>query len=262
MIAFTFPGQGSQKPGMGRPWVDHPSWELVGEASSAAGRDVGRLLLDADADDLRQTRNSQLATFILSLVVLDAVERLGVEPARFAGHSLGEYTALTAAGAVEFGDAVRLVVRAGRGDAAGGRGPHRHHGRGHGPRRRRGRDRLPPGRRQRVGGQLQRPGPGRHRRRPRSPRRRRWVRQGARRQAGHEPRRRRRLPHALHGSRPRPADQGPRRRRRPRQRRAGRGQRRRHAALAGRRVGRPCSPPSCAARCAGARRCTTSSEPA
>jgi [acyl-carrier-protein] S-malonyltransferase len=113
MIAFTFPGQGSQKPGMGRSWVDHPSWELVSEASSAAGRDVGWLLLEADADDLRQTRNSQLATFVLSLVVLDAVERLGVEPARFAGHSLGEYTALAAAGAVEFGDAIRLVVERG-----------------------------------------------------------------------------------------------------------------------------------------------------
>jgi [acyl-carrier-protein] S-malonyltransferase len=113
MIAFTFPGQGSQKPGMGRPWVDHPSWELVGEASAAAGRDVGQLLLEADADELRQTRNSQLATFVLSLVVLDAVERLGVEPARFAGHSLGEYTALAAAGTVEFGDAIRLVVERG-----------------------------------------------------------------------------------------------------------------------------------------------------
>ena len=45
MIVFTFPGQGSQKPGMGAPWLDHPSWELVGEASEAAGRDVGHLLL-------------------------------------------------------------------------------------------------------------------------------------------------------------------------------------------------------------------------
>lgn len=113
MIAFTFPGQGSQRPGMGRPWSDHPSWELVAEASEAAGRDLGALLLDADADELVPTRNAQLATFVASLVVLDAVERLGVEPARVAGHSLGEYTALVAAGAVSFEDGVRLVTERG-----------------------------------------------------------------------------------------------------------------------------------------------------
>ncbi|MGH9247204.1 MAG: ACP S-malonyltransferase [Acidimicrobiales bacterium] len=113
MIAFTFPGQGAQKPGMGRPWVDHPSWELVAEASEVAGRDVAHLVVDADADELLQTRNSQLATFVLSLVVLDAVERVGVEPARFAGHSLGEYAALAASGAVDFADGVRLVVERG-----------------------------------------------------------------------------------------------------------------------------------------------------
>src|SRR4029453_5820041 len=92
MIAFTFPGQGSQKPGMGEPWVDHPSWELVEEASAVAGRDVGDLLLQADADELRETRNAQLATFVASLIMLDAVERVGVDPARVAGHRLGEYT--------------------------------------------------------------------------------------------------------------------------------------------------------------------------
>ena len=55
MIAFTYSGQGSQQPGMGAPWSDHPSWELVAEASEAAGRDVAHLLLDADADELRAT---------------------------------------------------------------------------------------------------------------------------------------------------------------------------------------------------------------
>jgi [acyl-carrier-protein] S-malonyltransferase len=113
MIAFTFPGQGSQAPGMGEPWVDHPSWELVTEASDVSGRDVGQLLLEADAEELKQTRNSQLSTFVLSLVVLDAVERTGVEPAFHAGHSLGEYSALTAAGVLDFADGVRLVTERG-----------------------------------------------------------------------------------------------------------------------------------------------------
>ena len=95
---------------MGRPWTEHESWELVEEASDVSGRDVGRLLLDADADELKDTRNAQLTTFVSSLMVLDAVERLGVEPSFCAGHSLGEYTALTATGALGFDDGVRLVV--------------------------------------------------------------------------------------------------------------------------------------------------------
>ncbi len=113
MPAFTFPGQGSQRPGMGQPWVDHPSWEVVEEASEISGRDVSRLLLDADQDELTRTANAQLATFVLSLVALDAVERVGIEPTVCAGHSLGEYSALAASGALAFEDGVRLVVERG-----------------------------------------------------------------------------------------------------------------------------------------------------
>lgn len=95
---------------MGRPWVDHESWELVGEASEIAGRDIGRLLLEADAEELKDTRNAQMTTYVSSLMVLDAVERLGIEPSFCAGHSLGEYTALTATGALSFDEGVALVA--------------------------------------------------------------------------------------------------------------------------------------------------------
>jgi [acyl-carrier-protein] S-malonyltransferase len=98
---------------MGQPWVDHPSWELVGDASEAAGRDLGELLLEADADELKRTDNAQLATYLTSLIVLDAVERVGIDAGFCAGHSLGEYTALTAAGVIAFEDAIRVVTERG-----------------------------------------------------------------------------------------------------------------------------------------------------
>jgi [acyl-carrier-protein] S-malonyltransferase len=98
---------------MGEVWVDHPSWELVDDVSAATERDVRRLLLEAEADELTETRNAQLATFTLSLVILDAVERLGITPAVAGGHSLGEYTALVATGALSFDDGARLVAERG-----------------------------------------------------------------------------------------------------------------------------------------------------
>ncbi len=90
--------------------MDHPSWELVHDVSEASGRDVEALLLHADATELLATRNAQLATFTLSLLVLDAIERLGIAPSACAGHSLGEYSALVASGALGFEDGVKLVV--------------------------------------------------------------------------------------------------------------------------------------------------------
>lgn len=100
---------------MGAPWQGHPSWQLVERISKASGRDVGALLLDASAEVLRATRNAQLATFSFSVVVLDAVLRgpLAGLPARawggVAGHSLGEYCALVAAGALAPEEGAQLV---------------------------------------------------------------------------------------------------------------------------------------------------------
>jgi len=109
MIVFTYPGQGSQFSGMGSSWMKHPSWELIEEASDATHVDLKELLLNSDENSLRQTQNAQLSTFVLSMLILDAVERLGIDSTGHAGHSLGEYSALTASGALDFFDAVQLV---------------------------------------------------------------------------------------------------------------------------------------------------------
>jgi [acyl-carrier-protein] S-malonyltransferase len=113
MLAFTFPGQGSQQPAMGAPWRGHPSWALVEAVTDATGRDVAHLLLEADAEELRRTENAQLATLVLSLVAHDAISRAGVSCDVAAGHSLGEYSALVATRALSVGDAVRLVAQRG-----------------------------------------------------------------------------------------------------------------------------------------------------
>lgn len=110
MLTVTFPGQGSQRPAMGEPWRSTTAWQLVDEASDHAGRDVARLLLEADADELRDTRNAQLTTFVASLLVHRGAAERGLAPSFVAGHSLGEYTALTAGGALAFDAGVRLVV--------------------------------------------------------------------------------------------------------------------------------------------------------
>ena len=100
---------------MGVPWHDHPAWAMVEAVSDAAGRDVGALLIDADAETLKATRNAQLAAFALSLVVFEAVRPLLPGFDAVAGHSLGEYTALVAAGALRPDGGASLV--AARGEA-------------------------------------------------------------------------------------------------------------------------------------------------
>ncbi len=113
MIAFTYPGQGSQEPAMGEPWQDHPSWEIISEISEATGRDIVSLLLKADAEELQLTRNSQLATFSMSMVILDAVTSVGIVADAHAGHSLGEFSALTGSGIFSLKDSAQLVAERG-----------------------------------------------------------------------------------------------------------------------------------------------------
>jgi [acyl-carrier-protein] S-malonyltransferase len=101
---------------MGVPWRDHPSWSVVDRIAEATDRDLAHLLLDADAEVLKATRNAQLAAFGLSMLILDAARAAGLgQPAAAAGHSLGEYSALVAVGALTLQDGARLV--AARGEA-------------------------------------------------------------------------------------------------------------------------------------------------
>ena len=111
-IAVLFPGQGAQAPGLGQPWVDSEWWSLVTRAEAAAGVPLAPLLLDADADDLNRTREAQLVVFLSSLLAWEASRQSLSEPVTaFAGHSLGQITALVAAGALDFEAGVKLAVR-------------------------------------------------------------------------------------------------------------------------------------------------------
>ena len=96
-------------------WQSGGSWAVVESLSDVTGRDIGRLLTTADAEELKLTSNAQLATFTLSLVILDAARHAwaGVEPIAVAGHSLGEYTALVAAGVLQPKVAATLVAERG-----------------------------------------------------------------------------------------------------------------------------------------------------
>ena len=111
-IAVIFPGQGSQTPEIGRPWVDHPAWSVVTDAEAATGLQLGHLLLDATAEELAGTRASQLSVLLASLLGWHALDAMtdDAEVVAVAGHSLGQITALIAAGAVSVPDGIALAV--------------------------------------------------------------------------------------------------------------------------------------------------------
>ncbi|MHA6906845.1 ACP S-malonyltransferase [Ralstonia pseudosolanacearum] len=110
-FAFVFPGQGSQSVGMLNAFADHPVVAAtLAEASDALGRDIGKLIAEGPADELNLTTNTQPVMLTAAVAVYRAWQAAGgPAPAVVAGHSLGEYSALVAAGAIAFKDAVPLV---------------------------------------------------------------------------------------------------------------------------------------------------------
>ena len=110
-VAVVFPGQGTQTPGMGAPWRNHPAWKIVDQAEAALGEPIAPLLLDATAEQLGRTRNAQLAVLCTSLVAWEAARPMLDGVVAFAGHSLGQVTALIASGALDLDDGVRFAAR-------------------------------------------------------------------------------------------------------------------------------------------------------
>jgi len=114
-IAFIFPGQASQYPGMGKELAENfPEARTVfDEADKALGFSISQMCFTGSEEDLKHTANTQPAILTCSVAVQRVLAGKGVTPDFVAGHSLGEYSALVAAGALKFSDAVKLVRKRG-----------------------------------------------------------------------------------------------------------------------------------------------------
>lgn len=116
-VAFVFPGQGSQKVGMGRAWAEaaEEARRTFEEADEVLGFPLSKLCWEGPEEELGLTTNTQPALLATSIAIYRSLlpQGLFVEPVAMAGHSLGEYSALVAADALDFADALRLVRRRG-----------------------------------------------------------------------------------------------------------------------------------------------------
>ncbi len=114
-IAFVFPGQGSQHAGMGIDLLADPEIaELCDRCGEAGGVDLRRLLTNTNDDELKLTQNAQPALCFVGIGLTILLRRRGIEPVAAAGHSVGEYAALAAAGAVGAPQVIKAVVERGK----------------------------------------------------------------------------------------------------------------------------------------------------
>jgi [acyl-carrier-protein] S-malonyltransferase len=114
-VAFMFPGQASQYPGMGKELAEkYPAARAVfDEADQALGFSISKMCFEGTEDELKLTANTQPAILTVSVAAFRVLEEKGIAPDYVAGHSLGEYSALVAVGSLKFVDAVKLVRKRG-----------------------------------------------------------------------------------------------------------------------------------------------------